>query len=123
MTNVLFDLEYDIIKNGNFKWKEFVCKDGSLKINKGTYLLFERLQILRNIIGVITIESGYRSPEYNSNLKDASPISRHMDAHAVDVNWNTKVWSINMVSLIAEGLGLYVIKYPWGLHLDVRELI
>tara|TARA_R110000765_G_scaffold8101_1_gene26529 strand:+ start:661 stop:867 length:207 start_codon:yes stop_codon:yes gene_type:complete len=57
----------------NFDKKEFDCKDGS-EMNIAVYhnmvKVANQLQILRNYIGKpITINSGYRSEEYNQALK------------------------------------------------------
>lgn len=106
----------------NFKLKEFVCKDGTLKTSDLTIELFERLQILRDIIGAITITSGYRSPDYNKKI-GGSPKSNHMKGEAVDIRWFNKNWTIEQVSDIAHGLGFRVLVYNWGLHLDCNDPI
>jgi uncharacterized protein YcbK (DUF882 family) len=103
----------------NFRWSEFVCKDGTLRITEKTFELFQRLQLLRDIIGPIVINSGYRSPEYNKKVGGTEQ-SKHMEAEAVDIRWLNKSWPIEQVADIAEGIGFYVLVYDWGLHLDVR---
>lgn len=121
--NVYMNLDSNITKN--FKWKEFICPDNHIMFDGGTLELFNKLQQLRDIIGSITITSGYRSEYWNHKLIEmgypASKTSNHMKAHAVDIRWSNKDWGLEVVAQIAFGIGLRVLIYDWGLHLDTDE--
>lgn len=67
----------------NFKTREFKCPCcGKIKYDKA---LVDRLQIIRNIIGIpITITSGYRCQAFNTKIKGYEK-SLHMEGIAVDI--------------------------------------
>lgn len=68
----------------NFSLHEFECKDGShlVKLDES---LIEKLQQLRNKVGKpITVNSGYRTPEYNAKV-GGSPDSQHLYGKAADI--------------------------------------
>lgn len=72
----------------NFSLSEFDCKDGSKmppEVFNNILLLVKELQTLRDFIGKpITINSGYRSPEYNNKIGGASR-SQHLLGKAADI--------------------------------------
>jgi len=72
----------------NFSLSEFDCKDGSKmppEVFNNILLLVKELQTLRDFIGKpITINSGYRSPEYNKKIGGASR-SQHLLGKAADI--------------------------------------
>jgi len=72
----------------NFSLSEFDCKDGSKmppEVFNNILLLVKELQTLRDFIGLpITINSGYRSPEYNKKIGGASR-SQHLLGKAADI--------------------------------------
>ncbi|THU38144.1 DUF882 domain-containing protein [Niastella caeni] len=73
----------------NFKLEEFNCHDGTEVpgyLQDNVQLLAENLQVLRDYIGEpIHITSGYRTEDYNSNLRGASPRSQHLQGKAADI--------------------------------------
>ena len=112
----------------NFSLKEFESKDGS-KMPSDVYLnivkLVGQLQFLRDYTGrAITVNSGYRSPEYNAKIGGAHKIingkrvetSQHVFGKAADIRIEgmkpKEVHSIieELISkgdMLQGGLGLY----------------
>lgn len=72
----------------NFSLSEFDCRDGSKmppEVFNNVLLLVKELQVLRDYIGKsITINSGYRSPNYNRSIGGASR-SQHLLGKAADI--------------------------------------
>ncbi len=73
----------------NFSLEEFACKDGSETPQEIIYSLQKlanQLQVLRNYVGrPVTINSGYRTPEYNATLKGSVKGSQHTLGRAADI--------------------------------------
>tara|TARA_R110002153_G_scaffold95299_1_gene229077 strand:+ start:753 stop:1133 length:381 start_codon:yes stop_codon:yes gene_type:complete len=115
----------------NFDKKEFDCKDGS-EMNIAVYhnmvKVANQLQILRNYIGKpITINSGYRSEEYNASIKGSSKKSQHVMGRAADIVvkgmsplavHTTIELLIDKGHMLQGGLGLYEDKN--FVHYDIR---
>ena len=84
--------------------------------------LLTLLERIRNHVGKpVHINSGYRSPEYNRTLKNASPHSQHCNGKAADI-WGEGV-TPQQIADIAEcylgssgGIGVY----KTFTHVDVR---
>jgi uncharacterized protein YcbK (DUF882 family) len=71
--------------SSSFKVKEFRCKDGSDEILISDELV-HILQTIRHYYNApITINSGYRTPEYNEKIGGAKD-SQHMKGTAADIN-------------------------------------
>ena len=71
-------------KKTNFQIKEFACKDGSDTIKVDDELV-EKLQCMRSYFGVpITINSGYRTNDYNIKIGGAVN-SQHVRGRAADI--------------------------------------
>ncbi len=75
-------------KTANFKMEEFNSKDGipvPVQYYGNVQTVMEQLEVLRNYLGsnVITINSGYRSPEHNDNV-GGRPLSAHLKGKAAD---------------------------------------
>ena len=72
----------------NFSLHEFACKDGSETPQEIIYnlqKLANQLQVVRNFTGKrITINSGYRSPEYNRRVGGVVN-SQHVLGRAADI--------------------------------------
>lgn len=103
----------------NFKLYEFECHDGKheVKVHPG---LVDKLQKLRELTGPITINSGYRTHEYNMKI-GGSAKSQHMRGYAADLKL-PKGLTIDQFANLAEKVGFNGIgKYNWGIHVDVRE--
>jgi uncharacterized protein YcbK (DUF882 family) len=112
----------------NFSISEFYCNDGA-EIPEDYYgnvqELADNLQVLRDFLGVpISINSGYRHPEYNKSV-GGSKKSQHLTASAADIR--TVAYSPKEIAMIIEGLirigamkqgGLGL--YDTFVHYDIR---
>lgn len=111
----------------NFNLEEFACEDGTpvpSEYRNNVELLAENLQVLRDVVGYIHVNSGYRTPAHNKKV-GGKPKSKHLVAMAGDVSTRThtprKLYNI-IDGLINEGRmrqgGLEL--YPTFVHYDVR---
>ena len=116
----------------NFSKEEFDCKcncgvcEMPINIYHNMVKVANQLQILRNYIGKpITINSGYRSEEYNASIKGSSKKSQHVMGRAADivVKGMTPLAVHTTIELLIEkgdmlqgGLGLY----DSFVHYDIR---
>ena len=115
----------------NFSLKEFESKDGS-KMPSDVYLnivkLVGQLQFLRDYTGrAITVNSGYRSPEYNAKIGGVKN-SQHLLGKAADITIEglkpAEVYRIineliDMGLMLQGGLGLY--EKRGFVHYDIRK--
>ena len=112
----------------NFSKEEFDCSDGSemnIAIYHNMVKVANQLQILRNYIGKpITINSGYRSEEYNASIGGAKN-SQHIMGRAADIVvkgmsplavHTTIELLIEKGDMLQGGLGLY----DSFVHYDIR---
>ena len=115
----------------NFSKSEFDCSDGSemnIAIYHNMVKVANQLQILRNYIGKpITINSGYRSEEYNASIKGSSKKSQHVMGRAADIFvkgmkplevHTTIELLIDKGDMLQGGLGLY----KGFVHYDIRGI-
>ena len=117
--------EYSLKKDGdqyiskNFKVKEFRCKDGSDKVLIDVDFVKDKLQPIRDHFGAaITINSGYRTEEYNAKVGGAKS-SYHMKGQAFDivVTGHTSL----EVAQYAQSFDINgIIQYNSFVHLDSR---
>lgn len=81
---------YDEQLTKNFRLKEFHSHDGSdmpRSVYNNIKKLAVELQKIRDIMGVpLTINSGYRSPEFNAKVDGAAKNSMHMYGKAADIS-------------------------------------
>jgi len=106
-----------------FKCKGYLsgkCSCDSVKVD---YRLHVLLQQLRAKIGQISIAIGYRCPEFNSKIANASPNSQHMYGRAADIKSSS--YTPYEVAKEAEemgftGIGAYTHNGYYFNHLDVR---
>lgn len=112
----------------NFSLEEFKCKDGSDIPNDVIPNIIElanNLQVLRDAIGKpITINSGYRSPKYNTKIGGIKN-SQHVKGKASDLRVagvTPKELALIIEGLIEQGKmkqgGIGV--YPTFTHYDIR---
>ena len=107
--------------SGNFKVKEFACKDGSDVIFIAPDLI-DVLQKIRNHFGkAVHINSGYRTPAYNKKVGGAT-YSQHLYGTAADIRINgVEPKDIadyaETLLLSTGGIG----RYKNFVHVDVRE--
>lgn len=70
----------------HFKVKEFHSPKDPSDLVKVDEKLLRLLENIRNYTGKpVHINSGYRSPEYNATVKNASPHSQHCAGKAADI--------------------------------------
>jgi uncharacterized protein YcbK (DUF882 family) len=114
----------------NFSLHEFQCKDGSDIPNEylpNAIQLAKNLQVLRDYINKpITINSAYRSPEYNASAKvKGAKNSQHLLAKAADLRVkgmtprelaNVIESHIRAGKIQQGGVGVY----PTFVHYDIR---
>lgn len=106
----------------HFRVREFHSKHDPSDLVKVDEKLLTLLENIRNHTGKpVHINSGYRSPEYNATLKNASPRSQHCNGKAADI-WVEGV-TPKQIADIAEcylgssgGIGIY----KTFTHIDVR---
>lgn len=107
----------------HFKVKEFHSKHDPSDVVKVDERLLTLLERIRAHVGKpVHVNSGFRSPEYNATLKNASPRSQHCNGKAADI-WVEGV-TPKQIAEIAEcylgssgGIGIY----KNFTHVDVRE--
>ncbi|MFJ1323292.1 YcbK family protein [Capnocytophaga canis] len=113
----------------NFTKSEFDSKDGAVmpqEVLKNIKELARNLQVLRDVLGKrITINSGYRSPAYNAQIRGAASNSQHMYGRAADIvvqGIAPEKVAQTIETLIAQGKmkqgGLAV--YDSFVHYDIR---
>lgn len=132
---VVEDQEKDMADPGqltkNFHIDEFSCNDGAKTSVPKKYMsnvkkVAKNLQAFRDAVGgkVITITSGYRTPEYNKKVGGVKT-SQHMEAKAADIKvkgMSSKRVAEKIKELIKEGkmdkggVGLY----KTFVHYDIR---
>ena len=111
------------LASSNFQVKEFACKDGSDAVLVAPRLVMV-LQSIRDHFGAaITINSGYRTPQYNTKVGGVAQ-SQHCYGTAADIT--VKGVSVDTVAAYARkimpdwgGVGIY--KSQGFTHIDVRE--
>ena len=104
----------------NFKVSEFQCKDGSDTVYIDTDFVKNYLQKIReHFNSPVTINSAYRTPEYNKKVGGATN-SYHMKGRAFDIV--VKGHSPAEVAQFALKLGIKgIIQYNTFVHVDSRE--
>ncbi|MDB4302087.1 D-Ala-D-Ala carboxypeptidase family metallohydrolase [bacterium] len=117
----------DVQVTKNFKFDEF-----SNHLKDGTYLKIEmdliyKLQQIRDIVGSITITSGFRTETFNKSVGGSSN-SYHIEGKAADIRFNFDAWSIETLTKLFSGIGfgnLGIYLNPNNsinrLHCDVGE--
>ncbi len=118
--------EYSLAADGNnavsanFKLKEFRCKDGSDKILVDVDFVKDKLQKIRDHFDApVTINSAYRTPDYNQKVKGAKA-SYHLQGRAFDVVVEGR--TPQEVARYAQTLDIPgIIQYNGFVHVDSRE--
>lgn len=91
--------------------------------SKGRYAIvqphaIESLQNLRDQVGAIGINSGYRSPAYNAGLSGSATYSRHMYGDAYDMD--PLAASLATLENACVGEGGMLVEYTTHVHCDFR---
>lgn len=111
----------DIQLTPNFKLREFLHEGSPMPapfIIDNLYRLANRLQVLRDIYGPITINSGYRTPAHNKAVGGATD-SMHLKGMAADINIKgmTPAEVQKALKNWSGGMGVY----GSFTHLDIRS--
>lgn len=101
----MFKLLEDIQITENFSIDEFAnhLKDGNY-VKIGDISLVSKLQQLRDIVGQITVTSGYRTPEFNERVGGSSN-SYHLDGLAADIKFDFSIWNVESLFAICRYCG------------------
>lgn len=103
----------------NFKVSEFKCKDGSDKILIDEGFVQDKLQVIRDILGPVIVNSAYRTPDYNARVGGAQN-SYHMKGRAFDIVVRGR--TPKEIAQCASGLGIKgIIQYDSFVHVDSRS--
>lgn len=91
--------------------------------SKGRYAIVQphaivSLQSLRDQVGAIGINSGYRSPAYNAGLSGSATYSRHMYGDAFDMD--PLAASLATLENACVGEGGMLVEYTTHVHCDFR---
>lgn len=89
---------------------------------KGRYAVVQphaikRLQDLRNELGALTVNSGYRSPSYNASI-DGATHSRHMFGDGFDLD--PQAVSLSTLESACQSHGGMLVEYTSHVHCDWR---
>ena len=113
----------------NFSKSEFECSCGCempLEVFHNIQKVANQLQVLRNITGKsISINSGYRCPDYNDNVVKGAKNSQHKLGKAADIvvkGIEPNVTAEMLESLISDGEVLQggLGRYNTFTHYDIR---
>ena len=107
------NINFNDFKIKNFTPNEFRCKGtGKLLIHP---FFVEELQKIRDEFGVVIINSGYRSPEYNKNVGGAK-YSIHQYGLAADISFPNIEWTKENVTKIINFIEKHTFIYRIGLY-------
>ena len=109
-------MAYKYFPREELKCKGASCCGGSYPM-QGAFM--DRMQILREFVGVLNVNSAYRCEVHNEVVGGAKG-SYHKQGLAMDV-WSPTV-PLAEVALTAQKLGLYTIVYKTFVHVDGRGL-
>lgn len=118
----------------NFTLDEMACRDGALHLTPEAVQHAQMVQELREWYNKpMTVNSWYRSLEYNRTLSDSTDNSQHVKGTATDIgypkefhSWSTtrkrefitnfkNRWDSQCkAKKVGGGFGVY----PWGMHFD-----
>jgi len=103
----------------NFRLDEF-AQEGKGRWGVVQTHLIEHVQALRDELGPIIVNSGYRSPGYNSGVDGSATYSRHMYGDAADMAASSASLATLRQACLDEGAG-YVGTYTTHIHCDWRD--
>lgn len=112
---ILLDRENPVQLSTNFNSSEFLSGNDTNRYGIIHPKLVELLQQIRNQLGSLTINSGYRAPEHNARIGGA-PASTHLFGMAADVVGS----DLEAIEKLAIELGAGGVKrYNTFVHIDV----
>jgi hypothetical protein len=93
------------------------------QLAKGRYAVVQvhaivSLQALRNQVGALGVNSGYRSPAYNASIPGSATYSRHMYGDAYDLN--PLAASLATLENACTAAGGMLVEYTSHVHCDFR---
>lgn len=71
-----------------------------------------KLQLLRNMTGSITINSGYRGTAFNKRINGSSN-SHHLTGVAVDIRFDWRPWTRESLTRVLQVLGFTNVNFYW----------
>lgn len=94
------------------------------QVAKGRYAIVqphavESIQNLRDVVGAIGVNSGYRSPGYNAGISGSATYSRHMYGDGFDLA--PSAVSINELESVCVDEGGMLVEYNSHVHCDFRD--
>ena len=128
---------WDEIKNNTHpkiriegNWIKVLKEDGWNKMGLDFRVMVMRLQAKLKLDGIIdgplTLNSGWRSQQYNASLKNSAKNSMHLPGLAADVKWSgfsSRSAEIGDFVRVARGLGFNGIGYyKTFMHVDLGEV-
>ncbi len=114
----------DIKLSKNFTLHEFCNTLDGYAVKLPDISLVEKLQRLRDIVGKVTITSGYRTPAFNEKC-GGSKNSYHLKGMAADIRFDFKDWNQKSLLKLLNGLGFSNVGFYYKgkkidrLHLDI----
>lgn len=111
----------------NFWLTEFDCKDGTYvpaEYHGNVQELANNLQVLRNQVGPLIVNSGYRTKSHNAKVGGAKS-SRHLTAEAADIK-SPYYTPVQLKTLVEKNIKAGKMKqggvglYSRFLHYDIR---
>lgn len=122
----------DVQLSKNFKLNEFFYdKDVEYPTPDkiiNLYLLAQKLQELRNVVGSITVNSGFRGVEHNKKVNGYSK-SYHLTGQAADIKFNFKTHTRESLTKLLQSIGFTNVNFYWTndrtklvwIHLDIGK--
>ena len=125
-------LKKDLQLSDNFKINEFLASNDGQSIDAEVVLninkLAQKLQMLRNIVGSITVNSGFRGTSFNKSV-GGSTNSYHLTGLAADIKFDFSGWNRKSLTKILQYIGFTNVNFYWNktrnnwvwLHVDLGE--
>jgi uncharacterized protein YcbK (DUF882 family) len=103
----------------NFYLDEFVNTMDGNKLKGPDPALLDALQFVRNILGPMTVTSGYRSKEFNDSVR-GSKNSYHLTGKAADFTADFKCWHKTAVVKVFKAAGFKNVKFYYSQNRHIR---
>ncbi len=119
-----FFIDLAAVSGGTVIAPNFVLREVARQSN-GQYAVaqthaIERLQQIRDEVGVLTVNSGYRSPGHNSRIPNSATYSRHTYGDAFDLD-PAEVSLDTLADACEDARASFVLAYTTHIHCDWRE--
>jgi uncharacterized protein YcbK (DUF882 family) len=101
----------------NFTYDEFVWsgdkQSPSLEQSYNIVKMAEKLQQLRNIVGSLEVNSGFRGTEHNRSV-GGSTNSYHLEGLAADIKFDFKGWTRGTMTKVLQSIGFTNVNFYWN---------